>query len=72
MSAKINYPLIQDTNTTRTRTTITPGPSGDDSVATLLIESSLSTSDGTTLKKLFGRSPIYNITNESYRVAATN
>ena len=64
------YPLIQDTNTTRKRTTITPGPSGDDAVATLLTESALSTSDGETLKKLFGRSPIYNITNESYRVAA--
>jgi len=70
MSAKVKYPLIQDTNTTRQRTTITPGPSGDDAVATLLTESALSTSDGETLKKLFGRSPIYNITNESYRVAA--
>lgn len=64
------YPLIQDTNIARVRKLITPGPTGDDAVATLLTESVLSTSDGASLKTMFNRSPIYTLTNESYRVAA--
>ena len=64
------YPLIQDTNTTRVRKLITPGPTGDDAAATLLTESVLSTSDGASLKTMFKHSPIYNITNDAYRIAA--
>jgi len=64
------YPLIQDTNTTRVRKLITPGPTGDDAVATLLTESVLSTSDGASLKTMFKHSPIYTLANDVYRVAA--
>ena len=58
MSAKVKYPLIEDTDKTRERETLST-----DSL-------SVSTSDYKTLSTIFPRSPIYSLTNDTYRVTA--